>query len=121
MPTRTGRFCPDTDILVLDGIPRCLHQAEMLKGTLDVKAIFYLCCSDWENLVSRIQRRALKENRLDDAKAEVIQHRLKTYERETKPLLQFYGRKITRRVDATQAPVKVAHDILAYACQLRGS
>src|SRR4051794_19248182 len=32
--TRTGRFHPETDTLVLDGIPRNVHQAEMLRETL---------------------------------------------------------------------------------------
>src|SRR6185436_19926419 len=64
--TKTNRFHPDTDVLVLDGIPRNEHQAEMLKDTLDVTHIFYLKCKNTENLVERLQRRALKENRLDD-------------------------------------------------------
>ncbi|MGN6554459.1 MAG: adenylate kinase family protein, partial [Verrucomicrobiota bacterium] len=81
--TRTGRFRPEQDTLVLDGIPRSVSQAEMLKNTLDVVGIFYLKCGNLENLVTRIQRRALKENRLDDASLEVIHQRLDTYERET--------------------------------------
>src|SRR6185295_3581407 len=39
--TQTGRFNPERDTLVLDGIPRNAHQAEMLKDTLDVIGIFY--------------------------------------------------------------------------------
>src|SRR5262245_58547592 len=34
---KSGRFHPGHDTLVLDGIPRNVHQAEMLEGTLDVK------------------------------------------------------------------------------------
>src|SRR5712671_5562156 len=40
--TKIGRFHPKQDTLVLDGIPRNVHQAEMLKGMLEVAAIFYL-------------------------------------------------------------------------------
>src|SRR3974390_299989 len=40
--TKAGRFHPDEDTLVLDGIPRNVHQAEMLKDTLKVEAVFYL-------------------------------------------------------------------------------
>jgi adenylate kinase len=75
-------------VLVLDGIPRNLAQAEMLDGTLDVRAIFYLHCTNFNSLVQRLQRRALKENRLDDANLDVIRHRLKVYEQETKPVLK---------------------------------
>jgi adenylate kinase len=87
---QSGRFNPDTDTLVLDGIPRNVHQAEMLQDTLDVRAVFYLRCPNMNKLVERLQRRALRENRLDDANLEIIRHRLKTYERETKPVLSFY-------------------------------
>src|SRR5262249_13497127 len=88
--TKTGRFHPEQDTLVLDGSPRNVHQAEMLQDTLEVVAIFYLSCKRPNALVHRIQRRALKENRLDDAKLETIRHRLQTYEKETRPVLDFY-------------------------------
>jgi len=108
-----GRFHPKDDVLVLDGIPRNLHQAEMLDANLDVKAIFYLHCNNFNALVQRLQRRALKENRLDDANLDVIRHRLKVYESETKPVLNFYGPKRVHRIDSTQPPTKVLRDILA--------
>jgi adenylate kinase len=110
---RVGRFHPDTDTLVLDGIPRNLRQAEILDDTLDVKAVFYLHCTNSDALVQRLQRRALKENRLDDANLDVIRHRLKVYEQETRPVLDFYGAKKVKRIDSTQTPVKVLRDILA--------
>ena len=110
--TRTGRFHPQNDTLVLDGIPRNEHQAEMLKDTLEVVSIFYLRCTEEENLIDRLQRRALKENRLDDANIDVIRSRLKTYERESKPVLEYYGRKVVHRINADQPPHKVLFDIL---------
>jgi len=109
---KSGRFHPDHDTLVLDGIPRNVPQARMLRETLKVVAIFYLRCTHIEALVERLQRRALKENRLDDANIEVIRNRLKTYERETRPVLQFYDRKIRHNIDADQTPVEVLFDIL---------
>src|SRR6267143_431959 len=41
-----GRFHPEHDTLVLDGIPRNVPQARMLQDTLEVGAIFNLTCSD---------------------------------------------------------------------------
>jgi adenylate kinase len=116
--TRSGRFHPETDTLVLDGIPRCLNQAEMLKDVLDVQAVLYLCCPDPAKLVQRIQRRALKENRLDDANLETVRVRLETYERETKPLLDFYGTDFIHRIDAAQSPANVLCDILGQVRKL---
>jgi adenylate kinase len=116
--TRAGRFVPEQSTLVLDGIPRNAHQAEMLEGTINVVAIFLLRCTKPENLIQRLQRRALKENRLDDANLDVIRTRLKTYEKETKPLLKFYGRKLVHRIDADQEPVKALSDILRHIAKI---
>jgi adenylate kinase family enzyme len=65
-----------------------------------------------EGLVRRLQRRALKENRPDDANVDVIRHRLKTYEKETKPVLDFYGKRLVHRINADQTPAQVLFDIL---------
>jgi len=116
--TQTGRFHPESDTLVLDGIPRNLHQAEMLSDTLNVVGVFYLRCKNLDSLVERMQRRALKENRLDDASLEVIRQRLKTYEKDTKPVLNFYGKHLVHRIDADQSPAKVLVDILKHVVKV---
>jgi adenylate kinase len=115
--TKIGRFHPKTDTLVLDGIPRNVAQAKILKTTLDVTAVFYMRSSDEEKLISRIQRRAVKENRLDDANLEVIRDRLHVYESETKPVLKFYGRKLVHNIYADQSPAKVLVDILKHVAK----
>lgn len=107
------KFKPDIDSLVLDGIPRNVDQARIMQDMLDVRRVFHLACSDREALISRLKKRALKENRFDDANEETIRRRLKVYEDESSPVLEFYGPKVVVNIDATQAPVKVAHDILA--------
>ncbi|MDQ6630607.1 MAG: nucleoside monophosphate kinase [Verrucomicrobiota bacterium] len=110
--TQLGHFNPEHDMLVLDGIPRSAQQAEILQDTLDVRAIFYLKCSDMKKLVERMQRRALRENRLDDANLEIIHERMATYERDTKPVLDFYGPKFVHTIDSTESPINVLRDIL---------
>jgi adenylate kinase len=106
-------FRPDIDYLVLDGIPRNVSQAKIMSEIIEVKKVFHLSCPDRNKLVERLKRRALKENRLDDANEEVIRRRLQTYEDESKPLLTFYGDDLTHHIDATQAPVQVLSEILA--------
>ena len=113
--TQIGRFHPGQDTLVLDGIPRNEAQAKILADVLDVVGVFYLYCNNFDNLVTRIQRRAIKENRLDDANLEVIRQRLQTYEAETKPLLTFYGPELVHKIDADQSPAKVLGDILHHS------
>lgn len=116
--TRVGSFHPKSDILVLDGIPRNVHQARMLKETLDVRAMFWLQAKEFSHLVNRLQRRALKENRLDDLNIEVIRERLETYERETRPVVDFYGTKLVRKVDADKLPLEVCHAIFGHIKRL---
>ena len=109
---QTGRFNPQRDTLVLDGIPRSPRQAEILSDTIEVRAVFNLTCPDLNKLVERLQRRALRENRLDDANLEIIRQRLETYERETKPVLDYYGSDLVHVIDSTQSPVNVLREIL---------
>ena len=110
--TMLGRFNPERDTLVLDGIPRNAAQAEMLKGTLDVRALLHLTCPDRNKMVERLQRRALRDNRLDDANLDVIRNRLQVYDQETKPVLDFYGPDLVHDINATQMPAEVLRDIL---------
>lgn len=104
-------FKPDIDVLVLDGIPRNVGQAKIMDEVIDVKKVFHLSCPDRDQLFARLKKRALKDNRLDDANEEVIKRRLETYETESKPVLQHY-RDLVQVVDAIQPPAKVLLNIL---------
>jgi adenylate kinase len=108
----TSKFKPDIDALVLDGIPRNPNQARLMGEMIDVRQVFHLSCPNRDELVRRLRKRALKDNRLDDANESVIRQRLETYDRETKPVLDFY-QSIVTRIDALQPPIKVLHDIIA--------
>lgn len=108
----TGRYHPEADTMLLDGIPRNPKQAEMMSELIDVVAIFNLFCPQVEKLVARLQRRALKDNRLDDANVEVIRARLETYKRDTRAVLDCYPEHLIHQIDATKEPILVLHDIL---------
>ncbi|HEX4666512.1 MAG TPA: nucleoside monophosphate kinase [Chthoniobacterales bacterium] len=104
-------FKPDIDVLVLDGIPRNVGQAKIMDEVIDVKKVFHLSCPDRDQLFARLKKRALKDNRLDDANEEVIKRRLETYETESKPVLEHYRDRV-QVVDAIQPPAKVLLNIL---------
>lgn len=107
-------FRPETEILVLDGIPRNVAQAEMLDQHIEVtKLICLRAVHNREEMVRRLKSRALKDNRLDDANEETIRHRLEVYDRESRPVLSYYPRDLRIDVDALQSPIEVAHDILS--------
>ena len=105
-------FKPDLDFLVLDGIPRTVEQARAMKPHIEVKKVFHLTCPDRKQLVTRLKKRALKDNRLDDANESVIRSRLETYDAESKPVLDYYGPGLVQNIDATQVPAKVLLEIL---------
>jgi adenylate kinase len=107
-----NQFHPETELLVLDGIPRNTKQAELLEDTIDVVKVIYLVCADMKKMIERLRRRALKENRFDDANDQVIQHRLEVYERETKPVLEHYPSDKIAKIDATMNQLAVLSEIL---------
>ncbi len=113
-----GRFSPEADTLILDGIPRNPNQVRIMDSLIEVKAIFNLFCPVFDKLINRLQRRALKENRLDDANVEVIRHRLETYRRETRAVLECYPEEMIHQVDSTQEPMHVLLDILKTLARL---
>jgi adenylate kinase len=106
------KFKPDIDSLVLDGIPRNVAQARIMDDLIDVKQVFHLSCPNRDALFARLKKRALKDNRLDDANEEVIQRRLALYETESKPVLGYYGSERITCIDATEPPAKVLMHIL---------
>ena len=112
------KFKPDIDILVLDGIPRNVNQAKIMREMIDVEKVFHLACPNRETLFQRLKKRALKDNRLDDANLDIIRERLETYERETKPVLDFYGPKIVHQVDSSQTPLHVLRQVLETIAKL---
>jgi adenylate kinase len=105
-------YKPQQDLLVLDGIPRNVHQAKLLEKHLAVLEIVHLVCQDKEKMIQRLRRRALKENRVDDAREEVIRRRWEVYERETFPVLAYYPKQLIKTVDAMGSPALVLQHIL---------
>lgn len=107
-----NQFHPESEILILDGIPRNVGQARLLEETIDVAKVIHLRCADMTKMVERLRRRALRENRFDDANDDVIKRRLEIYERDTAPVLDFYREEKIVTLDATMSQIRVLHDIL---------
>lgn len=105
-------YKPRADLLVLDGIPRNINQARLLEKYINVLQVVHLVCPDKEEMIKRLRRRALKENRADDAREEVIRRRWDVYEAETAPVLDYYPKEIIRTVDAIGSPARVLQHIL---------
>ena len=113
-----NQFHPESEILVLDGVPRSVKQAEILEDIVEVVKIIHLK-ADFEKMVERLKRRAFKENRVDDAKDEVIRRRMVVYEEQTRPLLDYYDDSLVAEIDATQSQIRVLTEIIAMLTPLK--
>ncbi len=107
-----SRFKPREDLLILDGMPRNVTQVEMVKEYLDIRKVIYLRCTDEEDMIHRIRRRAIRENRIDDANEDVIRNRFRVYREVTAPVLERYDSSIIHEVDANGSPAEVLRSIL---------
>ncbi len=110
--TILGDYKPNDDLLILDGIPRTREQANLMDSHIDVLRIVHLVCRDKNEMIRRLRRRALKENRFDDADEKVIRKRWAVYEKETLPVLEHYPVDRVMEVDSIGSPAQVLHDIV---------
>jgi adenylate kinase len=108
------RFRPREQLLLLDGIPRNIHQCEMIKPYIDVKLLLHLTCHDEEAMIERIRRRAALENRIDDASETVTRRRFEVYRQETEPVLNFYPQEIVHEVESTGIHSEVLIECLKF-------
>jgi len=122
---------------VLDGFPRTVAQAEALDESLDHAAPLVVVDIEvpTEVLVSRLSSRRIcapgatvcekcggKLVQRPDDTADVVRERLRVYERDTQPLVEFYRRRETfRAVDGDQTPEGVARDIAAAIASVLGA
>ena len=108
----TSSYKPHEDLLILDGVPRNVTQARLMEGMIDVLKVIFLVCSDEEAMIHRIKRRAIRENRADDANEQVIRRRFEVYHRESAPILEYYSAEKIARVEALGSPAEVLRKIL---------
>jgi adenylate kinase len=106
-----NEFHPESEFLVLDGMPRNVKQKKLLDDVIDVRAVVYLR-AERDKMVERLRRRALKENRFDDASDAVIDKRMDVFGNETRPVLDLYPQEKIIRVDATMSQIRILSEIV---------
>jgi adenylate kinase len=87
----------DISGIIFDGFPRTTPQAEALDKLLaskkaPIKVLIELVVPE-EELKKRLAERAIKENRPDDAKPEVIANRISVYKAETVSVADYYKKQ----------------------------
>ncbi len=108
----TNRYFPNQQLLLLDGIPRTLHQADLLENHVKVERVIVLEVKKIEELIKRLQRRAIIEKRQDDMDPKVLRTRMEVYSKDTSQLLKHYPESLISRFDAEQKPLEVLRDVL---------
>lgn len=108
---QAGDIDPDYHTLILDGIPRTVAQVALLEDVIVVKRVIHLVMDDRDALVARLMGRSKKGDRPDDADRSVIENRIEVYERETRPVLDAYPKKLIARVNGDQPPLAVLRDV----------
>jgi adenylate kinase len=106
-------YKPNYDLLILDGIPRTVEQARIMDSHIEVLKVLHLVCHDQNAMFERLRRRALKENRIDDADERVIRRRWDVYERETRPVLNHYAKDMIVEVDSIGSPAQILLQLLS--------
>jgi adenylate kinase len=107
------KFDAANGVVIMDGVPRNVKQAELLKDTIDVVKIIYLETANLDKFVARLKARALKEGRADDADENVIRNRMSVYANETEPVLKVYPPGVVARVEADQPILSFLKDVVA--------
>jgi adenylate kinase len=87
----------DSKGFIFDGFPRTTAQAEALdailsKNNISISAMLALDVPK-DELIKRLLIRGKDSGRVDDQNQEVIENRIKVYNNETAPVMNFYNKK----------------------------
>jgi adenylate kinase len=110
---------PASDLLIVDGVPRSKRQVELLNRLVQVIKIFKLSIYDESIVIDRLRRRAVAQNRPDDASDAVIQHRLSIYRSDTESCITSYPGTMLTRIQANQPVFDVHLDIISALGKMR--
>ncbi|RZD32137.1 MAG: adenylate kinase [uncultured DHVE6 group euryarchaeote] len=94
-------------ILVLDGFPRTITQAKLIKNKIEIIKVIAFT---GRNSVFKERLMKRGQGRTDDTN-EVINHRFEVYKRETEPLLKHYGSQIVHKINAEPSITDIFREV----------
>jgi len=108
----TNKFDPIKGTFLLDGIPRTVAQAELIKNVVNIKHIFVLEIEDYSVITERLLKRATIEGRKDDTDESIVRARIEEYETKTAAVLSVYDPSLITKINGTGTPEEVFRDVL---------
>lgn len=108
----TNSYYPESQDLLLDGIPRTRGQADMMASYINVRHIIVLEIDNEEELIRRLLHRARLEKRGDELKLSVCKKRIEVYREQIHGVLDYYPKHLISLVDGEQKPLEVLRDVL---------
>jgi len=92
---------------IFDGFPRSVEQAKMMEEQgIEYDYVINLVIPE-EEIIKRLTARGR-----EDDKPDIIKKRLATYEKETRPLLQYYKKEIINIKAYGDTPESIAKEII---------
>ena len=92
---------------IFDGFPRSVEQAEMMEEQgIEYDYVVNLVVSE-EEIIKRLTARGR-----EDDKPDIIKKRLATYEKETRPLLDYYGDEVINIKAEGSTPEAISKEII---------
>lgn len=114
-----GRIDTESDILILDGIPRSVRQCELMQEFIEVLAVLHLDPADDEPIIERLRGRAETDGRADDADESIIRRRMQIYRDKTSPVVHFYPDEIVHEIDPIGTQMEIKKRILEHVIPAR--
>ena len=113
-----GKYDPENQLLMLDGIPRTVPQVKLLEALVEVEKVVFFDVGSKEALMERISKRAAIEGRADDTSMSILEERMNVFEGKTLKVMGAYPKEKLITINAAQGPLFVLKDVLNHLTPL---
>src|SRR3989344_7330480 len=104
-------YDPESQILILDGIPRVASPVSFVNERVTIKKIIYLDIS-LGVLSKRAEKRAKEEGRPEDIEPKIVTRRYEIFKEQTLPILGYYDSNLIVKIDGSKGVNEIHQNIL---------
>lgn len=109
----TGQFLPDSQDLLISGLPRTLGQAKLLESYVMVRHVIILEVHEEATLLERTQHSLYSKGRINEVGIDVLNKRIESYKKDIDAIMKYYPVHKVSRISADQKPMEVLRDVLS--------